>query len=80
MYKLTIEDKTYSCQPHETVLDALLRENVNISYACKKGTCHSCMVRSPDTHPAGGGSVRIEKYPEEITIIFLPVCVIRNRT
>jgi len=36
MYKLTIEDKTYSCQPDETVLDALLRENVNISYACKK--------------------------------------------
>ncbi len=36
MYKLTIEEKTYSCQPDETVLDALLRENVNISYACKK--------------------------------------------
>ncbi len=51
MYKLTIEENTYSCQPDETVLDALLRENVNISYACKKGTCHSCMVRSPDTLP-----------------------------
>jgi NAD(P)H-flavin reductase/ferredoxin len=51
MYKITIEENTYSCQPGETVLDALLREHVNISYACKKGTCHSCMVRSPDTPP-----------------------------
>jgi len=38
MYKLTISDHTYFCQPDETVLDALLREDVNISYACKKGT------------------------------------------
>jgi NAD(P)H-flavin reductase/ferredoxin len=51
MYKLTIADHTYSCQPDETVLDALLREDVNIFYACKKGTCHSCMVRSLDTFP-----------------------------
>jgi ferredoxin len=51
MYTLTIEDNTYSCQPDETVLDALLRENVAISYACKKGTCHSCMLRSPDILP-----------------------------
>ncbi len=51
MYKLTIDDKTYSCQQNETVLDALIRQEVNISYACKKGTCHSCMVRSPNDVP-----------------------------
>lgn len=51
MFKLTIDDKTYACQPDETVLDALLRAEVNIPFACKKGTCHSCMVRSPDTLP-----------------------------
>jgi NAD(P)H-flavin reductase/ferredoxin len=51
MYKLTIEDKTYTCQHNESVLDALLRQNVNISYACKKGTCHGCLVRSPDKVP-----------------------------
>ncbi|WP_019866408.1 FAD-binding oxidoreductase [Methylovulum miyakonense] len=51
MYKLTIEEKVYACQADETVLDALLRGNVNISYACKKGTCHSCLVRSLDAVP-----------------------------
>ena len=62
MYKLTIAEKTYSCQPDETVLDALLRENVNI-YACKKSTCHSCIVRSPDTIPPETVS-GIEEYPK----------------
>jgi NAD(P)H-flavin reductase/ferredoxin len=51
MYHLTIAEKTYCCQPDETVLDTLLRENVTIAYACKKGTCHSCLVRSTDAPP-----------------------------
>jgi NAD(P)H-flavin reductase/ferredoxin len=46
MYTLTIDQKNYTCHTDETVLDTLLRENINLSYACKKGTCHSCMVRS----------------------------------
>ncbi|MEQ1739487.1 MAG: 2Fe-2S iron-sulfur cluster-binding protein [Methyloglobulus sp.] len=51
MFTLTIEQNNFACQPDETVLDALLRENINLSYACKKGTCHSCMVRSTDVTP-----------------------------
>ena len=51
MTQLTIDNKTYACAPEETVLDALLREEVEVSYACKKGTCHSCMVRSIDSTP-----------------------------
>jgi NAD(P)H-flavin reductase/ferredoxin len=51
MVKLTIENKSYLCRPGETVLDALLRENINIPYACKKGSCHSCMVRSIGVRP-----------------------------
>lgn len=51
MFTLTIEQNNFACQPDETVLDALLREDINLSYACKKGTCHSCMVRSTDVTP-----------------------------
>lgn len=58
MATLTIDQNYYDCQTGETVLDTLLRENINISFACKKGTCHSCMVRStnvapPETSQAG---------------------------
>jgi NAD(P)H-flavin reductase/ferredoxin len=52
MTKLTIADDSYTCHPEETVLDALLRQDVNISFACKKGTCHSCLLRSTDAVPA----------------------------
>ncbi|NOT67077.1 MAG: 2Fe-2S iron-sulfur cluster binding domain-containing protein [Methylophilaceae bacterium] len=51
MYTLTIDQNTYICKSDETVLDALLRENINLSFACKKGTCHSCMVRSANVRP-----------------------------
>ncbi len=51
MFTLTLDQTNFTCQSDETVLDALLRENINLSYACKKGTCHSCMVRSADVTP-----------------------------
>lgn len=51
MVTLTIAENSYSCLSGESVLDALLRQNVNIPFACKKGTCHSCMVRCVDGQP-----------------------------
>ncbi len=51
MTNLKIGENNYTCHPDETVLDSLLRHNVEISYACKKGTCHSCMIRSTDGAP-----------------------------
>jgi len=61
------------------VLDALLRENVNISYACKKGTCHGCIVRSLDILPPEAAQAGLKNTLKN-TIIFLPVCVIQSRT
>lgn len=51
MYTLTIDQNKHVCQLGESVLDALLRENINLPFACKKGTCHSCMIRSTDVTP-----------------------------
>jgi NAD(P)H-flavin reductase/ferredoxin len=51
MVTLTIDKNDYVCHNGETVLDTLLRENVNLSFACKKGTCHSCMIRSTNVPP-----------------------------
>lgn len=52
MAKLTIDNISYSCQSDETVLEALLRQDVNVPYGCKKGTCHSCMMQSLDALPS----------------------------
>lgn len=51
MINLKINENNYTCEPDETVLDSLLRQDVDISYACKKGTCQSCMVRCTDGIP-----------------------------
>lgn len=51
MFKLSIAEHSFTCQPDETVLDALLREKVQIAFGCKKGTCHSCMIRSTNVMP-----------------------------
>jgi ferredoxin-NADP reductase/ferredoxin len=51
MSKIALGEQIFSCEPGETVLDALLRENVDIPHACKSGVCLSCMVRSLDAVP-----------------------------
>ncbi|NOS76050.1 MAG: 2Fe-2S iron-sulfur cluster binding domain-containing protein [Methyloglobulus sp.] len=85
MFTLTIEQNNFACQPDETVLDALLRENINLSYACKKGTCHSCMLRSTDVTPPSSAQSGLKNtlikqnyflacqcYPEQDMHIKLP--------
>ncbi len=51
MTTLKVGENAYTCEAEETVLDALLRQEVNISYACKKGTCQSCIARCTDGAP-----------------------------
>ncbi|NOR80176.1 MAG: 2Fe-2S iron-sulfur cluster binding domain-containing protein, partial [Methyloprofundus sp.] len=51
MPQLTLGEKSYTCQPDESVLDTLIREEVDISYACQQGTCHSCLTRSVNQMP-----------------------------
>lgn len=51
MFKLTIDDQSHGCESQETVLDALLRANVNLAHACKKGTCQSCLLQSSNVMP-----------------------------
>jgi len=48
---IQIGEKEVSCQTDETVLDALLREQVEISHSCKQGVCQSCLSRSLDVAP-----------------------------
>ncbi|HIG64463.1 MAG TPA: 2Fe-2S iron-sulfur cluster binding domain-containing protein [Methyloprofundus sp.] len=51
MNKITLGEEIYTCQSDESVLDTLIREDVDISYSCQKGTCHSCLSRSIGSAP-----------------------------
>ncbi len=45
MPKITLQEKTYLFEEGETVLDALLRHEVEISHSCKAGVCHTCLLK-----------------------------------
>lgn len=51
MTKLMLGEESHSCEVDESVLEALIRAEVDISYACKQGTCHTCLIRSIDVAP-----------------------------
>lgn len=51
MVTLNYKQQNYICQKNESVLDTLLRENLNIAHGCRQGVCQSCIMRSVDTNP-----------------------------
>lgn len=51
MHTISLAGHVVECREDETVLDALLREYVDISYGCRQGGCQTCMVRSLDVAP-----------------------------
>ena len=46
MADITYQGKTYSCREGESVLDACLRQGVNLPFSCRNGVCHACLQRA----------------------------------
>ncbi len=45
MTTIQFNNKTYQCRDEETVLDALLRQGVDLPFSCRKGSCHVCLLQ-----------------------------------
>src|SRR5262245_54234835 len=50
MPRVLFDGKVYDREENETVLDALLRQGVDISYSCRRGTCFTCLLRAPQAY------------------------------
>ncbi|HKK05063.1 MAG TPA: 2Fe-2S iron-sulfur cluster-binding protein [Gammaproteobacteria bacterium] len=46
MSKLVYNDVSYERGKHESVLDALLRQGVNVPFSCRRGSCQVCLMRA----------------------------------
>lgn len=46
MAAIAFDGATYDCGDGETVLDALLRQGIEIPYSCKMGVCLSCLLKA----------------------------------
>ncbi len=51
MSTITFKTHQLTCHPDETLLDAMLRKNIDVPYNCKSGSCHTCLMRSSDQTP-----------------------------
>jgi NAD(P)H-flavin reductase/ferredoxin len=51
MAQIQYDGETYGCNENESVLDALLRQNIQVPHGCKSGVCQSCMMRSVNIMP-----------------------------
>lgn len=51
MFDLTIDNNRVACSPGDTVLDALLRADIDVPYGCMAGVCQSCLLQSLDAKP-----------------------------
>lgn len=74
MTKLTLGEESYTCQPEETVLETLLREGVDISYACKQGTCLSCMTRSTKCAPPEAAQKGLKDTQKRLNYFLACLC------
>lgn len=45
MTNITYQGKVYSCRQGESILDAFLRQGVNLPFSCRDGICHVCLQR-----------------------------------
>lgn len=43
---LEYDSHLFDIQPGETILDALLRGGGNVHFSCRKGSCHTCLLKS----------------------------------
>jgi len=43
--KITFNKEVYKCLPEETILDACLRNGVDIPFSCRNGVCQSCLQK-----------------------------------
>lgn len=46
MAEITYQGKPYTCRDGESVLDAFLRQGVNLPFSCRNGVCQACLQRA----------------------------------
>ena len=83
--KLLLNGHAYDCREEETVLDALLRQHVDVPFSCRHQVCMSCIMRSLNGPPPLASQINLKQtlrvqnnflscgcYPERDMEIDLP--------
>lgn len=46
MAEIKYQGKAYNCRPGESILEAFLRQGVNLPFSCRSGVCQVCLQRA----------------------------------
>jgi ferredoxin/truncated hemoglobin YjbI len=70
MHTIQIGEEKYTCRPDETVLEALLRQGVEVKSSCKKATCGTCKTRLQEgVVPAGSQEALTDEWIDQNYIL-----------
>lgn len=59
MHNIVYNNKKYNCRNDETVLEALLRQGVEPSFSCRKGSCQVCLLKCSEGDVSGQAQVNL---------------------
>ena len=74
MRSITFGESTFSCKPDETVLETLLRENIQVPNGCRQGLCQACLMRSLDNSPPVSAQVGLRDTLQKQNYFLACVC------
>lgn len=74
MTNLTFNGTVYANHADESVLETLLRENIQIPYGCQQGVCQSCLMRSLDVPPPDYSQMTLKDTLQQQNYFLACVC------
>ncbi len=79
MTRIKFDGQFFETEPSETVLQTLLRNNMQVPYGCRAGVCQSCLMRCLDDLPVPPASQVGLKAAQQVDNYFLPcICQPKN--
>lgn len=66
MPQITLKGQYYPVDTDESVLDALLRQGVEVPHGCKAGACHSCIMRIENGEVPTAAQVGLKASQKEL--------------
>jgi len=78
MKRIKFGEQTFETENNETVLNTLLRNNMQVPYGCKAGVCQCCLMRSLDNVPPEKSQVGLKDNQQKQNYFLPCICVPEN--
>ena len=78
MTRIKFGKQTFETENNETVLNTLLRNNMQVPYGCKAGVCQCCLMRSLDNVPPEKSQVGLKDNQQKQNYFLACLCEPEN--